>query len=343
MKNNKVAPHRFGSFIALSAIFLAQACSTASLESRLQQSNEFRANTSYTGSITELAYKAKSIVDAGMMEFNEDTLPHEAKELRKQIVRLRDLLDVFPHNFAHELKLWDDVRDGLDDGYTVVGDYKDLFDTNPKAVRELEAGAQPEYKDKKNLNERRTKVLKWKSEYFTEGGVSDQVLLLFTDIRELDASNVINPKKYSSFFWGGVSVQPIATAKPAENARRLIDAQAALATREHPSVLDIKDPTTHKNELLFHDHRKRLRTISKVCNIANALTAESCNSAAMKDIDALVVDLGEIEDLIITGRHLEDDGEKKKAEEAYGDAQKKFNKLKKKCEDKNMLEPLKRI
>jgi hypothetical protein len=342
MKNKSIVSYLFGSLVTMSTL-LTQGCSSAALESRLQQTNQAQAKTHYTGAITELAYKAKSIVDAGMKEFNEDTLPHEAKELRKQIVRLRDLLDVFPHNFAHELELWDDVRDGLDDGYTVVGDYKDLFDTNPDAVRELEEGAQPEYKDKKKLNERRKKVLKWKSDYFTEGGVSDQVLRLFLDIRELDASNVLNSKKYSSFFWGGVKAQPISTAKPAENARRLIDAQAAVATKEHPDVLNIKDPTTHENELLFHDQRKRLRTIAKVCNVANALTSGTCNTAAVKDVESLVVDLGEIEDLIITGRHLEEDGEKKKAEEAYEDAQKKFKKLKKKYEDKDMLEPLKRI
>jgi hypothetical protein len=340
MLNNKFRTNVLYSIIAVSTVF-AQACSTANLESQLQQSKQYLSTQNYTESIKELAAKAKAVVDQGMSEFNENTLPHQAKDLRKQIVRLRDILDIFPHNFAHELELWDDVRDGLDDGYTVVGDYKDLFDTDADAVRDLEDGKLPEYKNEKKLKDRRKKVLNWKETYFAEGGLSEKIRELFQDIRELDNTNITNSKKYSSFFWGGVPVQPLNSASPAQNARRLIDAQASLATQEHPQVLQIKDPSTHENELLFHDHRKRLRTIAKVCNVANSIVAEACNSSAVKEIENLVVDLGEIEDLIITGRHLEEDGEKKKAEKSYEDAQKKFKKLKKKFEDRDMLAALK--
>lgn len=342
MADAKVALFRVEFFLSLSASFIL-GCSGAAGESVLHQNSQTREAQGYTAAIKELAKKAKSVVDAGLSEFHESTLPHEAKELRKQIVRLRDLLDVFPHNFAHELELWDDVRDGLDEGYTVIGDYKDLFDSNPEARRDLDGGKVPEYENTKKLVERRKIVLKWKSDYFDHGGLSEQISLLFTDIRELDTSNVRKSKKYSGFFWGGVSAQPLALARPEENARRLIDAQAALAVQEHDEVLRIKDPSTEKNELLFHDHRKRLRTISKVCGVANALRAETCDSSALRKLDSLVVDLGEIEDLIITGRHLEDDGKKSKAEEAYEDAQKKFKKLKNKFENKDMLEPLRRI
>ena len=307
------------------------------------ETNSMSSSQIYTASIKNLANKAKSVVDSGISEFSENTLPHEAKDRRKQIVRLRDILDVFPHNFAHELKLWDDVRDGLDDGYTVVGEFKDLFDASPKAVRELEKGAQPEYKDKKKLNERRKKVLEWKADYLKEGGISEKIWALFLDIHALSEDNVQNSKKYSLFFWGGVLVQPSTNATPAQNARTLIDAQSDIATAEHPTVLDIKNPSTEKNEIIFHDHRKRLRTIAKICNVANALESESCNSEAVKDLELLVSRLGEIEDLIITGRHLEEDGKKEDADEAYEDAEKKFKKIKKEFAGQNMIEALERI
>jgi hypothetical protein len=308
-----------------------------------QQATQAQPSTNYTGSIKELAIKAKSVVDAGLREFNDATLPHQAKDLRKQIVRLRDLLDVFPHNFAHELDLWDDVRDGLDDGYTVVGDYKDLFDTNRDAVKALEEGVQPEYADSKKLASRRKKVLAWKETYFAEGGLAEKIVLLFDDIRELDSENVQPSKKYSNFFWGGVAALPSPLLAPAQNARVLIDAQAEVAVAEHPDVLAIKNPSTEHNELVFHDHRKRLRTIAKVCNVANSMSAETCRADAVKAIESLVVELGEIEDLIITGRHLDEDGKEKKAEEAYKKAEKKFFKLKKEYAGKNMLEALSRL
>lgn len=316
------------------------ACSTEQASLAHTLSIQTQHTHPYTKSIAELAAKAKAVVDSGVREFNSESLPHQAKDLRKQIVRLRDIMDVFSHNFAHELELWDDVRDGLDDGYTVVGDFKDLFDTNPDAVESLGAGKEPKYSNEKKLKERRNKVLKWKSVYFAEGGLSEKIWSAFLNIRALDSSNIVQSKKYSDFFWGGVSALPVALNTPAQNARVLVDAQSDWAIEEHPSVLAIKDPSTHENELAFHDHRKRLRTIAKVCNVANALSENTCEPNAVKAIEALVVDLGEIEDLIITGRHLEEDEKKSKAKEAYEDAQKKFKKLKKKFEDKNMLEPL---
>ena len=339
MQNNTI---KYLASILAIHLFALPGISCAAKETQ-SETNSMSSSQSYTASIKSIANKAKSVVDSGISEFSENTLPHEAKDLRKQIVRLRDILDVFPHNFAHELKLWDDVRDGLDDGYTVVGEFKDLFDASPKAVREFEKGLQPEYKDKKKLNERRKKVLEWKADYLKEGGISEKIWALFLDIHALSEDNVQNSKKYSLFFWGGVLVQPSTNATPAQNARTLIDAQSDIATAEHPTVLDIKNPSTEKNEIIFHDHRKRLRTIAKICNVANALESESCNAEAVKDLELLVSRLGEIEDLIITGRHLEEDGKKEDADEAYEDAEKKFKKIKKEFAGQNMIEALERI
>jgi hypothetical protein len=313
-------------------------CATASLIENL--SLQSRQSNQYTQSIAELAADAKTVVDAGIKEFNAETLPHEAKDLRKQIVRMRDIMDIFSHNFAHETDLWDDVRDGLDDGYTVVGDFKDLFDTNPEAVDSLSAGKEPKYKDEKKLKERRKKVLRWKSHYFAEGGLSEKIRAAFFEIRPLDSSNIVQSKKYSDFFWGGVNQLPLALNSPAQNARILVNAQSDLADAEHPVVLAIKDPSTHENEILFHNHRKRLRTIAKVCHVANAMNKHTCRGDSMKEIENLVTALGEIEDLIITGRHLEEDKKESKAEVAYEEAKKKFKKLKKEFEGKNMLEAL---
>lgn len=338
----RVSSAVFG-FSAITFLFSSIGFSSNFTSNSLQQASLEQAGSNYTGSIKELANKAKSVVDDGLGQFNDATLPHQAKDLRKQIVRLRDLLDVFPHNFSHELKLWDDVRDGLDDGYTVVGDYKDLFDTNTDAVKALEEGGQPEYADAKKIASRRKKVLAWKEIYFADGGLAEKIVLLFDDIRELDSENIQPSKKYSDFFWGGVAALPSPRLAPAQNARILIDAQAEVAVAEHPEVLAIKNPSTEHNELVFHDHRKRLRTIAKVCNVANLLSAETCRADAVKAVESLVVELGEIEDLIITGRHLDEDGKDKKAEDAYKKAEKKFTKLKKEYEGRNMLEALSRL
>ena len=57
-------------------------------------------DTEYTIQVQQVALEAKTTVDQALSEFNGKTLPHEAKDLRKQLVTLRDILDVFSHNFS---------------------------------------------------------------------------------------------------------------------------------------------------------------------------------------------------------------------------------------------------
>ena len=299
-------------------------------------------DTEYTIQVQQVALEAKTTVDQALSEFNGKTLPHEAKDLRKQLVTLRDILDVFSHNFFHELNLWDDVRKQLDKGYAVIGDYKDLFDANPKAVESVLNNRTPTYPDTDKLKDRRKKVLVWKEEYFKKLGTKAQVEELFSNIKPLNRA-INYSKKYSRFFWGGVTELPSEFLTPAENARKIIDAQSALAQEEHPAFLNIDDLTSHEGEVVFHDHRKRLRTIVKVCHLANRFSHNSCNLDATENLGKLVVKLGEIEDLIITGRHFEEDNKKKKADESYKSAVKKYKKLKNHFELGNMLEPLERL
>lgn len=301
-----------------------------------------RPELNYIIEITQVGLETKAVVDSALSEFDENTLPHEAKDLRKQLVRLRDVIDIFSHNFIHELKLWDNVRDGLDEGYTVIGDYKDLYDANPEAVEAISAGRIPDYSDRSKLKARRKKVLNWKKKYFSKNGLQHDIEALFADIRPLQGE-IQSSKKFSKFFWGGVNTLPNQTFTPAENARLLIDAQTNLARAEHERVLALKDPTTHAGELIFHDHRKRLRTIVKVCHVANELLSNTCDPEAVEELAKLVSQLGSIEDLIITGRHLEEDGKKSKAQSSYQEAIKRFRKIKEKYQNSDMLEPLVRI
>jgi hypothetical protein len=296
----------------------------------------------YTSQVSQTAEHAIAIVDEALTEFDNDTLPHEAKDLRKQLVTVRDMLDVFAHNFAQNFVLWDDVRDALDKGYTVIGNYKDLFDANPDAVEALRQQRTPNYPDAKKVKERRNKVLAWKEQYFRSQGIRHQIKSLFSEISPLQR-DVRNEVKFSRFFWGGVDNRPSELLSPSENAKLLAQAQGLVAREEHSEFLHLEDPTSHSGELLFHDHRKRLRTIVKICNIANKLKNDTCNTAAMRSLADLVTKLGDIEDLIITGRHFEDDNKNSKAKDAYQSAIKKFTKLKMQFVDGDMLEPLENL
>lgn len=296
--------------------------------------------SSYTETIQQVARDAKSVLEQGLQEFNKETLPGEARDLRKQLVRLRDVLDIYSHNFLNQLKLWDDIRDGLDEGYTLIGDFKDLAEVQMPSSN---SDAKPRKLDEKKVKNQRKLVLKWKEDYFQAGGWSDKVSALFSQIQPLSSSTLTNSKKFSNFFWGGVEALPAAINSPAQNARILLDAQSNRVFDEHNDFLELSNLRKEKNEVVFHDHRKRIRTVTKICNLANAMEEETCRSGAVKSVEKLVARLGEIEDLIVAARQEEEDGKHKKADECYEKAEKLFEELKKDNKKEDLLEPLKLI
>ena len=65
-------------------------------------------------------------------ELDENTLPHEIKDkrIRKTIGQLRSYLDIFQFVYPiyEDSDPWSLTRKLLDRGYTLLGDFKDLFD-----------------------------------------------------------------------------------------------------------------------------------------------------------------------------------------------------------------------
>jgi hypothetical protein len=291
----------------------------------------------YTSVINGAARSAMSELQSGLAAFNKETLPHQAKDLRKQILLLRDILDIYSHNFSHELDLWDRIRDELDDGYTVVGAYKDLYDAGTQ-VEDADSSEEPEYKDTKELKKRRKSVLKWKDDFEDDEGIAFQLNSLLSSIRPLNQNNIKANSKYSDFFWGGVSVKPDPQATPAENAKTLLKAQFDVVAEEHEEVLEVDDLSKLKNEEIFHDHRKRIRTLVKICNLVAKFGSPICNERSLKFTAETVSAMGRIEDLVTAGRLQEESGSEKRADKVFAKANKEFSKLKSQWKTQDPLE-----
>ena len=95
--------------------------------------------------------------------FTEDTLPHEAKLLRKSVGKLRSYLELFI--FAYPTYGGEDplrkARKVLDSGYESLGNFKDLFDIKGVSVSDLDKSPY----DMEEVSKRRNIALKWKKKY----------------------------------------------------------------------------------------------------------------------------------------------------------------------------------
>jgi hypothetical protein len=292
----------------------------------------------YTATISDLVRESRLTFETDLQKVTNEVKPQDTKELRKRIGEIRDLLDLFAHNFHAERDLFKSMRKILDDGYTVIGDFKDLYDGAAAA------GKGTEFKIEKSLVEkRRTKVLRWKNDYFAPNGYSDQLQKLASAARPLEAHLDLDKEDLSRFFWGGVDILPNPALGPAENARLLALAQAQKVFEQVESVNAITNVRKSKSETRFHDFRKRLRAVAKVCNLAIRIKGDSCAKPSVEAILILVDRLGTIEDLLTGAALLEDEKDSKAASKQFDAAQRAFDKFKAEWSQRDMLEPLKQL
>jgi hypothetical protein len=276
--------------------------------------------------------------ETDLQKVTNEVKPQDTKELRKRIGEIRDLLDLFAHNFHAERDMLKSMRKILDDGYTVIGDFKDLYD----GAASVGKGTDVNF-EKSLFEKRRSKVLRWKNEYFAPNGYSDQLQKLTAATRPLEANLYMDKKDLSRFFWGGVDILPNPALGPAENARLLALAQAQKIYEQAESVKRITNIRKSKNETRFHDFRKRLRAVAKVCNLAIRIKSDSCAKPAVDAILVLVDKPGTIEDLLTGAALLEDEKDSKAASKQFDAAQRAFDKFKAEWSQRDMLEPLKQL
>ncbi len=120
-------------------------------------------------------------------------------------------------------------------------------------------------------------------------------------------------------------------------------AQAQKVFENAESVNEIKNLSKSKNEIRFHDFRKRLRAVAKICNLAIRIKNESCAKPSVEALLILVDRLGVIEDLLTGASLLEDENNSKAATQQFDAAQKSFDEFKAEWSQKDLLEPLKHI
>ncbi|MBL6990237.1 MAG: hypothetical protein ISR65_10685 [Bacteriovoracaceae bacterium] len=272
----------------------------------------------------ELAKKSvyslyKDMLDE-LKKFDKKILPHEAKALRKQIGNTRGYIDLFPFAYKSEKGLAE-LRDGLDEGYEVMGEFKDLYDIQGVDVDDADY-------DKDEVKKLRNAVLDWKDSFGKSSRQKE-----FKDLLANPAKKIVDIKRknLSRFFWGGVDQKPLNRLTGVENISRLAKNLLDLARDDYDDAKQLDDVLDHEEAESFHDFRKRIRTVLKITAFFPHIVEDTSKKVdnSFDTLNVLVGKYGDINDSITAHfKYLEDDRDKK-AKDAAKKAEKEFKKLKK--------------
>lgn len=237
-------------------------------------------------------------LEVGLMAFDADTLPHDAKLLRKSIGNVRGMLDLFAYAFHPEqvegegyVDHWQEFRKRLDKGYGIFGQFKDIFDRQFVPVAEanyLPYAAEVEAK--------RKKCQSWKKSFTKKERLNAYKKFSY----QAQNKNYIRPN-LSRFYWGAfvdkevtvneviviknISRKPSQNLTGMENVALLMKGILRLALKDYDHAIHVGSLLTHHNSELFHDFRKRVRTVVKanikafpeIVRVRDAKTNDSYN------------------------------------------------------------------
>lgn len=249
-------------------------------------------------------------IHRGLTNFNANTLPHEAKDLRKLLGKFRNRLDLFA--FAYPTGPGKDpflkLRDDLDKGYERMGEFKDLFDTQRLELAVFDAkkqewskGIRPAavtYADAEKVQSRRDKVLKWQAKFLEPERLA--TYRAYVCAPDLQAFHQRPAKDLSRFFWGSeAGLEPRPELSGVDNFRWLAAELLNRALKDYPTVQQLRDLEGETAET-FHDFRKRARAVVKITEDIELLPATNARAAELHELmDDLDDSYGEINDKIV--------------------------------------------
>ena len=236
----------------------------------------------YSEAAQQLIPVAFSQMIPHLRSIGSKTLPHQVKkplDLRKEVLKVRDYLDIFayalPKAKIKKTEAFLRLRQDLDVGYAVLGSYKDLFDIQGKSVQSVDY-------NKQDVKKRREHLLIWLDGFLAREGE------YLAYLESIDGRTLVNRdrKELSSFYWGATELRPFIQISAQDNLRLLLKDLLVHARMEWPLVRQIKNPAKDPSDIeVFHDFRKRVRTLVKVTTYFPELMAwRSEDLAFLKEI-----------------------------------------------------------
>ena len=274
----------------------------------------------------ETVLKHFSAVKADLVAFSFDTDWKATKKLRKDIGNLKLLLDVFVHVYPHkglgEKDSWEYLREELDKGYEVFGNYKDVYDTAQTTGDEINLEEKERLFEKaQQWNEAFRLMVDEKSVFDYLRGSSDK----FTKRKNKDL-----PK----YLWRRLDFSPKKKLTGIENIRALLEGLLKLGQKDLEELYDIKNLTKYENEETFHDWRKGLRNVLKLNDFFPGVKFYfSYFTTDLTTLELAIDKFGDLNDLLVAYHKEDDKKDKKKYKEQIND---NWNELKEWLQDIDM-------
>lgn len=216
---------------------------------------------------------------------DEQTAPQDVKELRKKIGLYKIYLDLgiflYPENNGIK---WKKLRSEIDDGYTVYGNFKDLYDISDIV----------DASDNRNVESLRAEMLEW----------SNSALRNSNDWREYLAKPLthgalkIKKKNLPKFLWAQIDYRPKAQDDANEVLYILTDEIFEKAAKDSKKFVKIKTLLKEKDEIFFHDFRKLIRTSLKL--VAELPEVERMTNESSKEVLLEMISrIGDINDVLV--------------------------------------------
>jgi len=229
---------------------------------------------------------------------NSSSPPASVKNLRDMLLRLRNLVDIFvfayPTNCGpNGTDLYYPLRDDLDNGYTWIGNFKDLSDSGVNYTLKQE-------------DELRNKCLQWKSTYLNH--TSYYGYYVFISNPSTTTIFMRDRTSLSSFFWDLVSFTPSLNISGDGNLAMLSRGLLIGAVGRFQDFVNLQDIYVFNTSLQYHDYRKLVRAINSVTTFVGAGIYNQtfdCVQPSNTVLGNLFSSLGKIEDHIVAYRYYE--------------------------------------
>lgn len=277
------------------------------------------ASTSYPDLATSSVQKAWDQFHADAAVLNQSGFqPHDTKDLRKRLGALREVMDLFVYSYWNTNKQdpWMQIRDFLDEGYELIGSYKDLYD-----IQNLSSADQAVY-DNDEVQPLRREIQIW----WYRWNLSAKDVHLYLTTPSQDSIFEREKSSLSRFYWGASDLVPQLNRTGEENLSLLSQDLLQTTLNDWPTVKKIKNPfSSLEKENQFHDFRKRLRSVARILRAYGSFYSGSEENLVR--LEDLSTRYGAINDKIATAHRAEKQGKDKKVEKLNDQIKKEWQEL----------------
>ena len=273
-------------------------------QSSTKDSNRWQSPFSFIAS--ELMSSEILSLKEGLTILTPNILPHEAKKIRKDVGRFRTYLDLFIHLYpkykSHDS--WEATRELIDDGYEIIGHFKDMFDILGLSKDEV---SEDDY-DLPLLKKRRMKVLIWKKRF--EYYFSKEKNLMYLENPLLHTIQLRPTDELPKYYWRLVPSAPHPQATFSSQIRLLAWELFGVVQDTYPTLWGIDAILKEENIVKFHDFRKKLRSILNFSSLfPGIILASQSESAPYILLLEFTKKLGKLNDLVLGLHDLESDND----------------------------------